>query len=955
MAESAADHVLLFGMIAVQVQAITPEQFLEGLKTWTRQKKCKLSELLVEAGALDPSQVEGIETLVAARLLQEGNVGQSLASCDGYESFRQRLAEFQDQDIEATLAYSDAALSTRPGSSSPSPETTETSGGSPPRFDAIRFHDEGGLGRVFEARDRELNRNVALKEIKELFADDIESRQRFVMEAEITGRLEHPGIVPVYGLGHYDDGRPYYAMRFIHGDSLREAIRQFHADAELKGKPDLFELRKLLNRFLDVCHAVHYAHRRGILHRDLKPSNIMLGEYGETLVVDWGLAKPVGEREEFGPTVVEHEEALLPVSGSTIAPTMVGRAVGSPPYMSPEQARGDHEHLGPATDVYSLGATLHTLLTNQTPFAGDSSEEILRQVRRGHVTPPMATHPHTPPALNAICLKAMAAEAADRYESVAELSDDIERYLADEPVSAYREPWRERLFRFGRRHKTLVQSAMIALLIVATVSLGAALRLQYQVAQGQARRAQVEQARNQLTELLLKGTKPSDMSEAELEALDREIESIAKTLQADLLAEAGFATFVSEAFLLEGLYEVAGRYTQKAYDVRREELGPDHEETRNVQLQLAQVHTMRGQYREALEEFKDASGYYERRKGPRHSLTLQAKNNLATLHRYLGQHAAALELLNELIEIRTETLGPDDSKTLDARNNLAMTLRDLGRREESLEILESVLQKRLQDPGKKQPSTLQSMNNVGQLLTELKQTDRALDILEETLELRKEVLGPRHPDTLTTMQNLAAMHARQQQWKRARELYALVTEERERLLGEDHPITLFAALGLAKTTYRDSGVAGTPKMFKRVYEGWKQSYGLAHTRTFDAARRFCLASIEEGQFAEAEPVCREMIEALDGDSLRQAQFNIMLAEIDAGAGRWPQAATHAQAALDQLEGKQRVEPYVAAARAALGAAYLNQGQTAAGEQERREATRLFEQHPPSIAEEFRIP
>jgi serine/threonine protein kinase len=225
------------------------------------------------------------------------------------------------------------------------------------RFRILRLHAKGGLGLVSVAHDDELNREVALKEIQECHADDQDSRARFLVEAEITGRLEHPGIVPVYALGHYADGRPFYAMRLIKGESLKDVIERFHkatAHGRDPGEQTL-ELRQLLGRFIGVCQTIQYAHDRGILHRDLKPSNIMLGKYGETLVVDWGSAKALGKKE-----IASAEATLKPASGGDGSKTLPGSAIGTPAFMSPEQAAGRLDQLGSASDVYSLGATLYS-------------------------------------------------------------------------------------------------------------------------------------------------------------------------------------------------------------------------------------------------------------------------------------------------------------------------------------------------------------------------------------------------------------------------------------------------------------------------------------------------------------------------------------------------------------------------------------------------------------------
>ena len=327
---------------------------------------------------------------------------------------------------------------------------------------------KGGLGVIFQARDEEIDRVVALKQIKPQWADDVESRVRFTLEAKITGRLEHPGIVPIYALGADQTGRPYYAMRLIRGESLLQVITRFHrtmASVKVDKAQRHVQLRKLLARFIDVCDALEYAHSHGIIHRDVKPANVMLGKFGETLVVDWGLAKVIGANEEASPT--SHMQ-WTPLTDADSTSTRLGIAVGTPAYMSPEQAAGRLEDIGPASDVYSLGATLYQLLTGATPHGEEKDlGVVLATIGGGDIIPVEERAPWLPRPLGAICRKAMAPHRDKRYLSARALADDVDRWLADEPVRAYKERRSERAFRWIRNHRTLATSLAAAQLVAA--------------------------------------------------------------------------------------------------------------------------------------------------------------------------------------------------------------------------------------------------------------------------------------------------------------------------------------------------------------------------------------------------------------------------------------------------------------------------------------------------------
>jgi tetratricopeptide (TPR) repeat protein len=478
------DRNLLLGVLALQMDFVTRDDLIRAMHSWVLDKQRSLGEILQEQGALTAERRRLLDLMEAEHLKAHGgDAGRSLAAVAHPSTLDNVLDSVDDAAVQASLAAAGGTFAT----------TAEPRPSAGLRYQVLRPHARGGLGIVSVARDAELGREVALKEIEPGAAGDAASRGRFVREAEITGGLEHPGIVPVYGLGTYTDGRPYYAMRFVRGETLQEALRKLH-----EGEAG-YTLRGLLTRFVAVCNAVAYAHSRGVIHRDLKPANVMLGPYGETLVVDWGLAKVIGRE-----SVVEDRpaEATLrpPSSGSSL--TQAGAALGTPAFMSPEQAHGEVNTLGPATDVYSLGATLYAVVTGEAPVRGRDTAEILEKVRRGEWAPPRQVKPSTPRALDAICRKAMALKPADRYASVLELAAEVEHWLADEPVPSYREPWPVRAGRWARRHRTPVTGVAAAALVA--IALGSAAALWWQ--QEQARRLHgAEAALERVDELQTKG------------------------------------------------------------------------------------------------------------------------------------------------------------------------------------------------------------------------------------------------------------------------------------------------------------------------------------------------------------------------------------------------------------------------------------------------------------------
>jgi serine/threonine protein kinase len=450
------DRNLLFGVIALQDDLIDQKQFTEACAVWALRMDSPLADVLVERRWITPDERREIERKIERKVKKHGNVRASLGAAAGVDA-RDAIRAVDHPDIRKSLSSLPPTAGHVLVETLVPPYRPEQS-----RYTLTRLHAQGGLGKVWLAHDGDLRREVALKEILPERAGNPETWRRFLKEAQITGQLEHPNIVPVYELSRRkEDDQPFYVMRFVRGQSLLDAIRDFHRN--LAGKPPKrLALQTLLGAFLKICDAVAYAHSRGVVHRDLKPENIILGGFGEVIVLDWGLAKLV-DQPEAGRAVER-----ISITSDDVADKTHGH-MGTPSYMAPEQVEQKHDVIDGRTDVYALGAILFEILTGHPPAEGTCTAEVFEKIRSGRIPRARQIDPAVPRALEAVCSKALAVDRAQRYATPTDLANDVRRWLADEPVSAWREPWSNRAHRFMRRHRSGVFASTCTLIIVSLV------------------------------------------------------------------------------------------------------------------------------------------------------------------------------------------------------------------------------------------------------------------------------------------------------------------------------------------------------------------------------------------------------------------------------------------------------------------------------------------------------
>ena len=386
------DRNLLLGNLALQAGLIEASQFVDACTVWSACKDRSLADVLVERELILEADKPHLEYLVERKLRKDGIDDEDDRAQDGDDD-----VVFEETKIFVV-------------------EASE-------RYRLKKLHAIGGIGRVWLARDQVLDRDVALKELRPERAGDSSLSTRFMQEAKITGQLEHPGVIPVYELSRPDNREPFYTMRFVKGRTLAQAAQDYHR-RRIEESDEAFGFQTLLNAFVRVCQTIGYAHSRDIIHRDLKGQNVILGDFGEVVVLDWGFAKRLSESEPDStctPMPRSYPQANLSL-------TMDGEAIGTPAYMAPEQASGKNELIDTRTDVYGLGAMLYEVLTGKAPFTGGDTTEVLVKVRNEDPAAPSKLNHEVPALLERACLKALSKSRDDRQQSATELADEVERW-----------------------------------------------------------------------------------------------------------------------------------------------------------------------------------------------------------------------------------------------------------------------------------------------------------------------------------------------------------------------------------------------------------------------------------------------------------------------------------------------------------------------------------------------
>jgi eukaryotic-like serine/threonine-protein kinase len=754
-------------------------------------------------------------------------------------------------------------------------------------YQLVRIIGQGGMGAVYLAEQvQPVRRKVALKIIKPGM-DTQQVIARFEAERQALALMDHPSIARVFDAGSTDSGRPYFVMELVDGIPITSYCDR-----------NKLQLRQRLELFIGVCHAVQHAHQKGIIHRDLKPSNVLVATQDGVpapKVIDFGIAKATNQQ----------------LTDRTL--TRFDQLVGTPLYMSPEQAELSGQDVDTRTDIYSLGVVLYELLAGATPVEAErlrasGFDEMRRIIREEEPPKPstrvsslgprldtVSTDRGTEPSklrrllrgeLDWIVMKALEKDRTRRYETANHFAADVERYLNNEAVEACPPSAAYRFRKFARRNRLVLTAAT---LISASLVLGTAVSIWQAIlarragarAEQEAQTAKTESAIAQavndfLLRDLLSQASPESTPDRDLKlrtVLERASKRIEGRFQDQPLVEAAIRTTLGHTHFELGDYPPAELHHRRAAELYGQTLGPDDPRTLTAMSNMANVLNKEGRLTEARTLQEEVLETRKRVLGSEDPATISSLGNLAHVLRFQGRLKEARELYEQELEYQRRTLGAENPHTLLTMNNLAGVYRALGLRAEWGKLHEEVLRVRRRALPPENPDLLMAMDNMAIVLSDQGRLDEARKLHEEVLAIRKRVLGPEHPETLATMDNLgsvlkelgmdpfrAQVVRNPNLLEESRKLHEETLRLRRRVLGPTHPDTLRSMNNLAGTLLSQSRYTEAQKLFEEVVEIKERTLGRDHPDTLLTINNLATMLMNFGHLEEARKLLEEAID-----------------------------------------------------------------------------------------------
>lgn len=753
----------------------------------------------------------------------------------------------------------------------------------------LRKLGAGGMGQVWLAEQTApVKRKVALKLIRAGVHDD-SVLQRFQSELQSLAVMNHPGIAKVFDAGSTTDGHPYFVMQYVDGPPITRYCDNYR-----------LKIRDRLELFIKVCEGVQHAHHKAIIHRDLKPSNVLVEEVdGKPMprIIDFGIAKAISSRPSADQTIF----------------TQAGAFVGTPGFVSPEQADPSVADVDTRTDVYSLGMILYVLLTGTMPFDPEDwkkrpFDEVLRRLREGDPPSPSAKlslgeetataaaeRRATEPShlvrllrgdLDWITLKAVDKDRTRRYASASGLSADIQHYLNDEPVTARRPTIPYQLQKFARRHRAFV-TALAAVFVVlmggAVISTWQAIRARRAGEAALAERDRAVQAeqmtriqRDRATSAEGEATQQRDSAVAsQALAVQERNRALKEKQRAD--DEAATAKAVKD-FLQKDLLAQASSSTQARPDTKPD---PDlkvrtalDRAAGGIEGKFAKQPLVEASIRETIGSAYDDLGLYpqarlqmerslelrRRELGAAHPDTLRALDNLGTLLSDQGKFAEAQPFLSEALQGERRVLGMENPETLNTMTNLGLLYQNQGKYAQAEPLLTQSFESRRRLLGEDNPDTLTSMNNLAMLYQSEGNYGRAEPLFVKVVEIQRRVLGEEHPNALYGMANLAVLYRLEGKYERAEALYIKLMASLGRVLGADHPSTLTITNNLAVLYLNQGKFDQAQVLYERVLETQRRVLGEESPGTATSMNNLGLVYQKQRRYALAEPLFIKALE-----------------------------------------------------------------------------------------------